>query len=89
MGLYGDNGKENGNYYRILGLYWDNGKENGNYYSILGLYGDNGKGNGNYCCILGLFRDNGNYYDGVVLDLGFRALVLVEHLVTNIMLRSI
>ena len=25
-GLYGDNGKENGNYYSILGLYWDNGK---------------------------------------------------------------
>ena len=47
--LYGDNGKENGNYsnYRgiqdyikilryILGLYGDNGKENGNYYN--GLY---------------------------------------------------
>ena len=43
MGLYRDNGKENGNYrdYRdyigdILGLYRDNGKENGNYYN--GLY---------------------------------------------------
>ena len=42
MGLYWDNGKENGNYYNgfyrvyigdILGLYWDNGKENGNYYN--------------------------------------------------------
>ena len=45
LGIYWDNGKENGNYrdyrglYRgymgiiggILGLYWDNGKENGNY----------------------------------------------------------
>ena len=41
LGLYWDNGKENGNYrdHRgyigiigyILGLYWDNGKENGNY----------------------------------------------------------
>ena len=41
-GLYGDNGKEHGNYwdYRdsiriigyILGLYGDNGKEHGNYY---------------------------------------------------------
>ena len=37
MGLYGDNGKENGNYYNrvyirvILGLYGDNGKENGNF----------------------------------------------------------
>ena len=30
LGLYGDNGKENGNYYN--GLYGDNGKENGNYY---------------------------------------------------------
>ena len=28
MGLYGDNGKENGNYY--VG-FRDNGKENGNY----------------------------------------------------------
>ena len=32
LGLYRDNGKENGNYYSILGLYRDNGKENGNYY---------------------------------------------------------
>ena len=48
MGLYRDNGKENGNYYNILGLYRDNGKENGNYYNILGLYRDNGKENGNY-----------------------------------------
>ena len=39
MGLYRDNGKENGNYYSRLGLYRDNGKENGNYYSSLGLYG--------------------------------------------------
>ena len=44
MGLYRDNGKENGNYYNelsritgyILGLYRDNGKENGNYSN--GLY---------------------------------------------------
>ena len=49
---YGDNGKENGNYYSILELYWDNGKENGNYHSILGLYWDNGKENGNYYGIL-------------------------------------
>ena len=34
MGLYRDNGKENGNFYGILGLYRDNGKENGNYYSL-------------------------------------------------------
>ena len=33
LGLYRDNGKEDGNYYSILGLYRDNGKENGNYYS--------------------------------------------------------
>ena len=39
MGLYEDNGKENGNYHNglyrgmlILGLYGDNGKENRNYY---------------------------------------------------------
>ena len=41
MGIYWDNGKENGNYRDygvyigiigdILGIYWDNGKENGNY----------------------------------------------------------
>ena len=35
MGLYRDNGKENGNYCNIIrymmGLYWDNGKEIGNY----------------------------------------------------------
>ena len=28
LGLYRENGKENGNYYSILGFYWDNGKEN-------------------------------------------------------------
>ena len=43
--IWGDNGKENGNYidYRgyigvigyILGIYWGNGKENGNYYNII------------------------------------------------------
>ena len=42
LGLYWDNGKENGNYCSILGLHWDymgdNGKENGNYCSILGLH---------------------------------------------------
>ena len=48
LGLYWDNGKENGNYYNglyrgglyrvILGLYRDNGKENGNYYSYVVLY---------------------------------------------------
>ena len=36
LGLYRDNGKQNGNYYSIIGyilwFYWDNGKENGNYY---------------------------------------------------------
>ena len=26
LGLYGDNGKDNGNYNSTLGLYWDNGK---------------------------------------------------------------
>ena len=35
LGLYWDNGKENGNYYSILGLYWDSGKENGSYYSTI------------------------------------------------------
>ena len=34
-----DNGKENGNYYRILRIYWDNGKEDGNYHRILRIYG--------------------------------------------------
>ena len=76
MGFYGDNGKENGNYYNILELYRDNGKENGNYSNILELYRDNGKENGNYSNILELYRDNGkengNYY------LGFRVLKKVE-----------
>ena len=47
--IWGDNGKENGNYkdyigiiglYRVyIGAIWgDNGKENGNYDIILGLY---------------------------------------------------
>ena len=54
LGLYWENGKENGNYYNglyrdyirvILGLYWDNGKENGNYY------------NGFYRGFIGLCRD--------------------------------
>ena len=47
LGLYWDNGKENGSYrdcrvyigYSMLGLYWDNGKENGNYYIIGGYVG--------------------------------------------------
>ena len=34
----GDNGKSNGNYYRILGVYRDNGKENGNYGSSARLH---------------------------------------------------
>ena len=37
MGLYWDNGKENGNYYyvgfSVIWGYWDNGKENGNDYN--------------------------------------------------------
>ena len=37
LGLYGDNGKENGHYHSMLGLCGDNGKENGNCHSILGL----------------------------------------------------
>ena len=52
IGLYWDNGKENGNYYiiigYIIGLYRDNGKENENNYIIIGyitgLYWDNGQG---------------------------------------------
>ena len=36
LGLYRDNGQENGNYYSVLGLYRDNGKENGSYYIIIG-----------------------------------------------------
>ena len=71
MGLYGDNGKENGNY-RDYGEYIG-----GDIGVILGLYGDNGKENGNYrdyrdCIggyigfVLGLYGDNGkedgNYY---------------------------
>ena len=47
LGLYRDDGKENGNYSSILGLYLglyrNSGKEYGNYYSILGLYRNNGK----------------------------------------------
>ena len=42
LGLYWDNGKENGDYYsklNILGLYWDNGEYNGNYYLWFGLGG--------------------------------------------------
>ena len=41
LGIYWDNGKENGNYYIIigdvLGIYWDNGKDHGNY--NLGFWG--------------------------------------------------
>ena len=44
LGLYRDNGKENGNYYiaqkynySVLGLYRDNGKENGNHYITLNI----------------------------------------------------
>ena len=40
LGLYGDSGKENGNYYNIitytLGLYRDPGKENANYGDYIG-----------------------------------------------------
>ena len=56
IGVYRDNGKENGNYYiiigYIIGVYRDNGKENGNYYIIIGyrigVYRDNGKENVHY-----------------------------------------
>ena len=45
LGLFKDNGKENGNYYNglyrycrgYIGLCRDNGKENGNYYIIIGI----------------------------------------------------
>ena len=47
LGLYRDNGEENGNYYSILGLYRGNGEENGNYCSILGVYRGDGEENGN------------------------------------------
>ena len=53
LGLYRDNGKENGNYYN--GLYRV-------YRVILGLYWDNGK-NGNYCIIIGYIM--GLYYQTV------------------------
>ena len=56
LGLFRDNGKENGNYCSMLGLDWANGKENGSYYSMLGLHWDNGKENGNYFSILGVYR---------------------------------
>ena len=39
LGLFWDNGKENGNYYSTLGLYWDNGKEHGNYRDYSGDIG--------------------------------------------------
>ena len=38
LGLYRDNGKENGNYYNVvytLGLYSDKGQENGNDYNVV------------------------------------------------------
>ena len=40
LGLYRDNGKENGNHYSMLGLYMENGEEHGDYYfefRVLGL----------------------------------------------------
>ena len=30
IGLYRDNGKQNGDYYVLIGFNWENGKENGN-----------------------------------------------------------
>ena len=76
MGLYWDNGKENGNYYSIigyiLGLYWDSGKENGNYYSIIGY-------------ILGLYWDNANYYSIIGYILGFYGGIMEKKMETTIM----
>ena len=72
LGLYRDNGKENGNYESVLGFYWDNGKENGNYYSILRLKRDNEKRYGHYYSMLGLYKDkgeeNGNYHTIVYVE---------------------
>ena len=58
MGIYRDNGKENGNYHNIgfiLGLYWEyigimeKNMETRLYIGVmLGTYRDNGKENGNY-----------------------------------------
>ena len=48
--IYGNNGKENGNYHILLGLYWryigivKKKMET----TIMGLYGSNRKENGNY-----------------------------------------
>ena len=52
LGLYGDNGKENGNYrdYRgYIGFFLMGVAIGGMIRVILGLYRDNGKENGNYC----------------------------------------
>ena len=38
-GYIGVNGKENGNYFRILGSYRDNGKQNGYLGLLYGLQG--------------------------------------------------
>ena len=78
MGLYGDNGKENGNYqdYRgytrgyigvigyILGLYGENGKENGNYQDYRG-YTRGYIGVIGY--ILGLYGDNGKKMETILI----------------------
>ena len=37
LGLYWENGKENGNYYKIGSIFRDNGKEHGNSCSTFGL----------------------------------------------------
>ena len=38
LGLYRDNGKENGNYYIIIGYTLGLYRDNGNYYIIIGVY---------------------------------------------------
>ena len=60
-----NNGKEHGNYHRILGLYRENGETKTTTYSTLELYKDHGKEAGNYHCILGVYRDNGKLYASI------------------------
>ena len=61
MGLYRDNGKENGNY----GDYTENGKENGNYRDSSGYIGIMEKNMETTGIIVVIYMDNGkngNYY---------------------------
>ena len=74
VGLYRNNGRENGNYYiimgSVLGFYRKNGQENGNYYLGFRLYWKQNEADMPLGCGGVGFRASGSKFLGLGLGLG-------------------